>query len=129
MKGISAVIATLLLLVITLGLVGLAYGYITGIFGAKTGKVFSVISADCAGGTATVVLRNDGTVNMVSTDINLTAITPAAGEAGVCTAGAVPPMATGATGTLTFTNCATGRTHTWRASGPSNTERIVFHCP
>jgi len=61
MKGISPVIATLLLLVITLGLIGLAYGYITGIFAAKTAVVLSIIDTTCAGDDIVVTVANDGT--------------------------------------------------------------------
>lgn len=61
-KGVSTVIAVLLMLVITLSLIGLAYGFITGIFGGRIATTFSI--ADTYGDTVTV--RNDGTVPISS---------------------------------------------------------------
>jgi flagellin-like protein len=64
MKGISAVIATILMLMITIALAGTAYLYITGVFTSRTGVVLSVEQAtSCAvsNGNITVWIRNDGT--------------------------------------------------------------------
>jgi flagellin-like protein len=72
MKGISAVIAVLLLLVITLGLVGLAYGYISGVFTAKTAVVLSIEDAECTVSDITVWVTNDGTTTSGSVDVNVT---------------------------------------------------------
>jgi flagellin-like protein len=72
MKGISTVVATLLMLIITIALAGLAYSYISGIFTARTAVVLAIAGADCNPTTnnITVTLRNDGT-----SPINLSAIT------------------------------------------------------
>ena len=48
MKGISAVIATLLMLVITVGLAITAYGYITGLFNQQTEKLIEASDVSCA---------------------------------------------------------------------------------
>ena len=56
-KGISSVIATLLMLVITISLVGFAYTYISGTLTSKTSTAFSVVDAL----NDMVILRNDGT--------------------------------------------------------------------
>ncbi|MCX8190848.1 MAG: hypothetical protein N3D78_01500 [Candidatus Aenigmarchaeota archaeon] len=62
MKGVSDVIAMLLMLVITIGLVGLAYSYISGVFVTRTAVVLSVDQAtNCLGNTVNVFVRNDGT--------------------------------------------------------------------
>jgi len=63
MKGISDVIAMLLMLVITIGLVGLAYSYITGVFTSRTAVVLSIDAADsyCNSTHLIVAVRNDGT--------------------------------------------------------------------
>ena len=67
MKGISTVVATILMLMITIALAGTAYMYINGAFSSKTGVVLSIASADCSASgntyTATVYVRNDGTLN------------------------------------------------------------------
>jgi flagellin-like protein len=61
LKGISAVIATLLLLVITIGLAMTAYFYINNIVQRSTAKVITVEPGFCSGGTITLVITNTGT--------------------------------------------------------------------
>lgn len=60
MKGISAVIATLLMLVITVGLAITAYGYIQNLFTTQTEKQIEVSDASCAAGVSNyyVTVRN-----------------------------------------------------------------------
>lgn len=57
MKAISAVVATILMLVITIALGGTAYLYISGILSGTTSTAFSIIDTY----NDTVVIRNDGT--------------------------------------------------------------------
>lgn len=73
MKGISAIIATILMLMITIALAGLAYTYIIGLWGGRTGVVLSIDPAgtSCVGDTIIVALRNDG--NMDATGVTVTA--------------------------------------------------------
>jgi FlaG/FlaF family flagellin (archaellin) len=63
MKGISDVIAMLLMLVITIGLVGVSYSYITGVFTARTAVVLSIDAgaSSCTSSQIVVAVRNDGT--------------------------------------------------------------------
>jgi len=64
MKGISDVIAMLLMLVITIGLVGVAYSYIMGVFTARTAVTLEIDggSTFCINSThAQVGVRNSGT--------------------------------------------------------------------
>lgn len=64
MKGVSAVIATILMLLITIALAGTAYLYITGVFTSRTAVALSIdgISSTCtAGGNLSIVVKNDGT--------------------------------------------------------------------
>ena len=75
MKGISDVIAMLLMLVITIGLVGLAYSYISGIFTSKTAVVLSIVpeASSCTPSTINIAVRNDGTSASGSVTISVTA--------------------------------------------------------
>ncbi|MBI4009947.1 MAG: LamG domain-containing protein [Candidatus Aenigmarchaeota archaeon] len=57
-KAISSIIGTLLMLIITIGLFGFSYSYISGVFTTKTAEVFSVVDAF----TDTITISNDGTV-------------------------------------------------------------------
>jgi len=70
MKGISAVIATILMLMITIALAGTAYLFISGVFTSRTSVVLSVdgtaslcnpSSLTGANGTIILVVKNDGT--------------------------------------------------------------------
>ncbi len=70
-KGVSAIIATILLLMIAIALAGTAYLYFSGMVGGKTGKTISISEAYCNGTHVTVVLSNDGTKNIVDADIKV----------------------------------------------------------
>lgn len=76
MKGISAIIATLLLLVITMGLAVTAYFYVNSLITQKTGKSISVDHADCisagANNQIVIVLTNIGNLPIESGDIKIT---------------------------------------------------------
>lgn len=66
MKGVSAVIATILMLLITIALAGTAYLYITGIFTSRSGVVLSVDPSSICGATGAtywinLAIKNDGT--------------------------------------------------------------------
>jgi len=126
-KGISTVVATLLLLIITIGMTSLVAGYLFGYIGRSTSNPITVVSSDCSGGTATVVLRNEGTANI--------AAAPAANQISFTVINAncsgLPPgpaITAGSTATVSFTNCTSQRQHTYRAIGPSNTVQITFFC-
>ena len=73
MKGVSAIIATILLLMITIGLAGTAYVYISGMMTGKISKAISVIDAKCTlnatgsrYGIISLVVSNDGTDPIVN---------------------------------------------------------------
>ena len=65
MKGVSAIIATILMLVITIALAGLAYSYMSGILTSRTAVVLTIDASatQCSGDMITVFVRNDGTTN------------------------------------------------------------------
>jgi len=102
MRGISDVIAMLLMLVITIGLVGLAYSYISGVFTARTAVVLTVVpeASSCTSNTITVAVRNDGTTtsgrvtlkitdpngnNACTSDPSIDYISPGSQETAICT--------------------------------------------
>ena len=66
-KGISAIIATIILLMITIALAGTAYIYMSGMIRGKTSKTISVLDASCTGGTITLIVSNDGTEDIDNT--------------------------------------------------------------
>jgi flagellin-like protein len=130
MKGISTVVATLLMLIITIALAGLAYSYISGIFTARTAVVLAIEGADCnpATNAITVTLRNDGTspinlnaITLSGTKPDGSAITPTnCSSSGTLSAG----------GTVTCSNTLTGGdgTNTVRASGGGSIATGTAYC-
>lgn len=67
-KGVSAIIATVLLLMITIALAGTAYIYMTGMIGGKTSKTISILDGSCSSNIISVVLSNDGTETIDGTE-------------------------------------------------------------
>jgi flagellin-like protein len=126
MKGISAVIATILMLMITIALAGTAYLYITGIFTSRTGVVLSIEQSTCPTGGAVVTVRNDGTG--VASNVLLTLTGPNGTTTG---AGTCPAIATINAGTSNSTTC-TGRTAGTGlyaitvSGGTSNTQGSIY---
>jgi len=108
MKGISDVIAMLLMLVITIGLVGLAYSYISGVFTARTAVVLSIApeASSCTPTQITVAVRNDGTTASGTVTLSITA----PNGANACSNPANPTISSVPPGQQVTTSCT-------RASG------------
>ncbi len=133
MKGISAVIATILMLMITIALAGVAYMYISGIFTAKTGIVIELdaTATSCSGVTITTYLRNTGTIASDASKVTLSG-TNSQGTAmtsGACGADTLALNAGAGSAACTKTLTGTAGTNTIVASGPTNTARGTVYCP
>jgi len=104
MKGISDVIAMLLMLVITIGLVGLAYSYISGVFTARTAVVLNIdaMTSFCNSSHIVVNVRNDGTTR--SGTVTVSAYKPDGTASSSCTIPAIDP------GTLNSCSISRGTT-------------------
>ncbi len=137
MKGVSTVIATLLMLIITIALAGLAYSYISGLFSAKTGKIIEIDAGGtfCSGTTVTVYVKNEGTIDFTANNVN---IQKQGSAAKACTAAATNVVAGGASVACTNTLLAAdGITqgnniivaNAGAAGGPTNTVRSNIFCP
>ena len=68
-KGISAIIATILLLLITIALAGTAYVFTSGFLEGRTEKAISVLSAECIGDDIAVVISNDGLESLSTSEL------------------------------------------------------------
>ena len=123
MKGVSAVIATILMLMITIALAGMAYMYISGVFTSKT-QTIEVIDAYCIGGIASFTIRNSGTADMGAGVITISS------RSETCTGAnpSVPAITAGTSVTIGITGCTVGRIHSWRAVGPSNAVELSVYC-
>jgi len=122
-KGISAVIATILLLVITISMAGLAYVYISGIF-ARTTEVVSLVDALCINGNARFFVINEGTATIDSTTLRM--ITVDASCTGSWTLVDLPPHQTRE---INITGCASGQQHSWRLITPAGGLQLSVYCP
>ena len=78
MKGISEVIATLIMLLIVMALAGMAYVYISRVFTTQTQGI-ELVDSWCSGGTVNVILRNIGTSNVNTNQITCTPVSPSTG--------------------------------------------------
>ena len=71
-KGITPVIALVMLMLITVGMVGIAYSWFSGLLTTQTEKGISIPpgGAYCAGGKISVLIQNNGaTSNLADTDV------------------------------------------------------------
>ena len=137
MKGISTIIAAIILVVITIGLIATAYLYFMGI--VTVGPVVSVASAYCQyfdstlnHHNVTLTLRNDGTSAWAPGDLTFmwdgVEVGPfvsgcdnvKAGEVGTC-------VFKNATGTPAMPSDLSG-THTLNVYGPRNTAGGPITC-
>lgn len=86
MKGISTIIATLLLLIITIALAGVAFTYISGVITGRTGVVLSLDAANqqCVGNSVIVAVTNDGTTT--ASNVNVTVLNSAGSTVAMCPA-------------------------------------------
>ena len=124
MKGISEIIGVIMILIITLTMASMTYGYIGSVYAQQT-RPIEIIDGYCMGGNATFVIRNGG-----ATDLNANSLScrPLSQE---CGAGCILPaqITPGGAGSVTATGCTSGRAHTWRLRGPSNSVDLYVYCP
>ena len=103
-KGVSDIVAMLLMLIITIGLAGLAYAYITGVFTTRTAVVLSINSgaSSCpTTSTLTVYVRNDGTQQSAAATVTAVGGTTAVtcpNTAAIPAGSQMPSACTGRTG-------------------------------
>ncbi len=135
-KGVSEVIATLLMLIITIAMAGLAYSYISGVFVARTGKIVEIDSGAtfCSNNVITAYVRNVGTVDFASKDVGIqkqgvdtfVACDLAAATETVIGGGPVIKCDTTITGTQGNNIIVVGA---FGSAGPTNTVRVNVFCP
>ena len=76
-KGISTIIASIILLIITIGLAGTAYVFITGLLTGFYSKVINVLDVSCTPSgvpnmsNITIILSNDGTMNITDSELTV----------------------------------------------------------
>jgi FlaG/FlaF family flagellin (archaellin) len=130
MKGISTIIATIIMVVITIGLISVAYLYMSGLITGATAQNIALLDAYCDAATNNIfaLIKNDGTTaitfNLMSFYVNgtTTGITVLAS----CT-GAGNSLAAGATQNCMFNGTSNGFNEV-RIVGPSNAVGGTIEC-
>lgn len=74
MKGITPIIATIVLLFITMALLAMAYAFFSGMFNVEKNFSIPVGSSTCSDGTITVYAYNSGQSDLVKDDFDIATI-------------------------------------------------------
>ncbi len=122
MKGVSAVIATILMLLITIALAGMAYMYISGLVGPRT-RSLALVDAWCSSGEVSALIRNDGASSVTTDEQTFVSVDES------CTEPSKALITASNTTTYKFTSCGTtARYQKWKLIGPGNTVDISVYC-
>jgi hypothetical protein len=118
MKGVSTVIATILMLVITIAMASVAYMYMSGML-TTAQQGIQVVDHYCSGGTVTLVIKNSGTIAVAANAITVSQTAPTGDTASpaTCCAAAIDSGRT-----ATYTDACTGtggRNCIYRLSPPT----------
>jgi len=139
MKGISAVIATILMLMITIALAGMAWLYISGYWRTTTSKQLTIQGTPtCEMGAAagddetiSVLVVNSGTADISASEITIYKGTTSVGNPTLGT----NPLPAGGSAIMTITDDCTDpgtpKTCTYRLSyvGQTISQEIYAYCP
>jgi len=141
MKGVSAVIATILMLMIVIALAGMAYMYLIGMFTSRTAKTIDITDAGCIanGGNGSafyVSIKNLDTstpvpLNQLSVRIDgvLEAFNTTSNSAVCANAASIPISETVNCDILSgATSTAAGSFHRVRVVGPANSAEEPANC-
>lgn len=125
MKGISSIIATILILVITLGIAGVVWGFMSGFFTARTAVQLIITDAECTASEGiTAWVTNDGSQEATGVTVELSS-NPASNCAP--NGGTIDSAATESC-TLSGGSPGTGY-HQIRASGSGSRSSGSVYCP
>ena len=131
-KGITPIIAIVILLLIVVAIAGMAYTFILGFYGSFTGQVLEITSSTCySNGSVMLFIKNNGQEAIDSADINV------AREVVAGTAGAAPYVKLPATldpggSGMIYNACTTpaGGTATCRyvVTSAGRSQTVVMQC-
>ncbi|MCD6403376.1 MAG: type IV pilin [Candidatus Aenigmarchaeota archaeon] len=122
-KGVSAVIATILLLVITIAMAGLAYVYISGIFTRATATI-TLVDSYCANGEIHVFIENQGQTKINQTTVKIITVDASCTNPLTLSQDLEP----GKVVELVASGCDSGRQHTFRIITPAGGVPVSVYC-
>jgi len=114
MKGISPIIATIVILLVTIVIAGAAWAYISGYFSGMVSKGVEITSIDCTTNGVKIYLHNIGSDNIdTAADIEVSRVLVDVN--GACTGNlsasySVNPVPPGGTTVLTDAGCTSSNT-------------------
>ena len=125
MKGVTAIIAIILLLVITIALAGIAYMFTQNILKKSTSLVS--VDAYCVSGditNITILAMNEGTSKITASQVKIIKIDSD------CTAPATfaEDLEPGKWTNVTLTGCSTGKMHRFRLLTPAGSVPVSVYC-
>ena len=128
-KGITPIIAVIILLLITVALAGMAWAFLSGYFTGMTAKNIQLIDYSCASGTSRIIIRNAGSQSVsmgasctgtfpgtVATCGDMTVIKTTGTFAAAPTTNPTGSLGMGLTATFSETGLTAGSTHVYRFS-------------
>ena len=116
-KGIATIIATIILVVITIGLVSTAYLYFSGLIGGMTEGAISLVDAYCAKDDHIyVIVKNEGTADISSLSCIINGAACTTGNNG----NTCPTLPYGGTCTYNITNVAKSSVNQVRVVGANS---------
>ncbi len=122
MKGISPIIAIIIILLITIAIAGAAYSYISIIWG-RTTEGLQLVSSDCTAGAVSLTVRNVGTKTMATTDVTVTRTSPTGGSPALSA-----DIAAGATGTIADAACGSGNMCIYKVLAGGQAQEMYAQC-
>jgi FlaG/FlaF family flagellin (archaellin) len=128
MKGVSTIIATIIMVVITLGLISVAYLYMAGLITGTTATNIQLADAYCNGTHIIYLIKNIGTASVSSLTFyvdgaHIGTVPPNTGSLS-CT----PELPIGAGNSTSCIHSTTAGIHNIRVVGPSNVGMGTVDC-
>ncbi len=126
MKGISTIIASIIMVVITIGLISVAYLYMSGLIGGTTAQNIALLDAYCDSNSKIVytLIKNDGTADIPYNRITFYIDGASKAPNSQCTGATTLGAGTAASCNVT----ASASMHQLRIVGPSNSVGGSIDC-
>jgi FlaG/FlaF family flagellin (archaellin) len=127
MKGISTIIATIIMVVITIGLISVAYLYMSGLITSRTTQNIQLADAFCRASDKHIIalIKNIGTVSIPDANLNVVL----RGTTSARTCNPALPLPAGSTTSCDITTAGVTGPNELRIIGPANAVGGTVNCP
>jgi hypothetical protein len=129
MKGISTIIATIIMVVITIGLISVAYLYMSGLITGTTATNIQLADAYCNSTAIIYLIRNIGTSGITSLTFYMDGTQKTSANSALsCTPEVSTSSPLGASNSTSCVHTASKGIHQIRVVGPSNAAPGTVDC-